>query len=159
MPFCCAYIYTIEYILTTILYNKHFLLTRSFRSQTISPLMSSTRTQGDIHDRLDDVCKHVYMDIHPSLLSIMVFADVVSTNRVGKQSAVEKNNSDCALQFAIPSVNHNHYNRDTANGIVLTIAGNYIDGKKNYPYERQFATDYDQKYGDDTKQMMVYNQV
>ena len=154
MPFCCAYIYTIEYILTTILYNKHFLLTRSFRSQTKSPLMSSTRTQGDIHDRLDDVCKHVYMDIHPSLLSIMVFADVVSTNRVGKQSAVEKNNSDCALQFAIPSVNHNHYNRDTANGIVLTIAG-----KKNYPYERQFATDYDQKYGDDTKQMMVYNQV
>ena len=127
MPFCYAYIFTIEYILTTILYNKHFLLTRSFRSQTISPLMSSTRTQGDIHDRLDDVCKHVYMDIHPSLLSIMVFADVVSTNRVGKQSAVKKDDSDCALQFAIPSVNHNHYNRDTANGIVLTIAG-----KKNY---------------------------
>ena len=70
--------------------------------------MSSTRTQGDIHDRLDDVCKHVYMDIHPSLLSIMVFADVVSTNRVGKQSAVKKDDSDCALQFAIPSVNHNH---------------------------------------------------
>jgi len=125
MPFCCAYIY-IEYILTTILYNKHFLLTRSFRSQTISPLMSSTRTQGDIHDRLDDVCKHVYMDIHPSLLSIMVFADVVSTNRVGKQSAVEKNNSDCALQFAIPSVNHNHYNRDTANGIVQQLLGRRI---------------------------------
>jgi len=88
--------------------------------------MSSTRTQGDIHDRLDDVCKHVYMDIHPSLLSIMVFADVVSTNRVGKQSAVEKNNSDCALQFAIPSVNHNHYNRDTANGIVQQLLGRRI---------------------------------